>query len=209
MLIDSLPVLYQDEALSVINKPHGLLSVPGRGADKYDSVASRIKAVMPSAEVVHRLDCHTSGVMIMALGKTNQVELNRQFHDRETGKHYIAIVVGKVVEDEGRCDLPMRCDIDNRPRQIIDHEHGKSALTLWQRLDGDEDTTRLLLRPITGRSHQLRVHCASMGHPVVGDSLYGDAQAQYQPRMYLHASRLEFTHPQTGERVVITADCDF
>lgn len=205
----SFPVLYQDDSVIVLNKPDGLLSVPGRGADKQDSVASRVKALLPQAEVVHRLDCHTSGAMLMALGKNNQVELNRQFHDRETDKQYIALVVGEVQQQAGRCELPMRCDIDNRPTQIIDHEHGKPALTLWRRLQIDHDRTRLLLIPITGRTHQLRVHCASMGHPVVGDRLYGDLLAQQEPRMLLHASSLAFTHPVSGERIVITAPCDF
>ena len=204
-----LEVLYQDSDLFVVNKPAGLLSVPGRGPDKFDSVASRAQQMVGDALVVHRLDCHTSGVMLMARGKAAQVELSRQFHDRETEKEYIAVVEGIVQDEEGVIDLPMRCDIDNRPRQIIDFEHGKQAVTRWKKLSVQNHTTRLLLQPVTGRSHQLRVHCQSMGHAIVGDTLYGGRQASAQPRMLLHAQKLRFTHPQTGERMCVESVCEF
>ncbi len=204
-----LEVLYQDSDLFVVNKPAGLLSVPGRGPDKFDSVACRAQQMVGDALVVHRLDCHTSGVMLMARGKAAQVELSRQFHDRETEKEYIAVVEGIVQDEEGVIDLPMRCDIDNRPRQIIDFKHGKQAVTRWKKLFVQNHTTRLLLQPVTGRSHQLRVHCQSMGHAIVGDTLYGGGQAPAQPRMLLHAQTLRFTHPQTGERMCVQSVCEF
>lgn len=203
------PILYQDDCLIVVNKPHGLLSVPGRGADRQDCVASRVQQALPQARVVHRLDCHTSGVMLMALGKPAQVELSRQFHDRETEKEYIAVVEGVPSADQGVVMLPMRCDIGNRPRQIIDFEHGKSAVTHWRKLWSDSRHSRLLLHPVTGRSHQLRVHCQAIGHSIVGDRLYGGEHAQHEPRMLLHAQRLCFNHPLSGERLCITAPSDF
>ena len=204
-----LEVLYQDCSLLVVNKPAGLLSVPGKGSDKFDSVASRAQQIIEDALVVHRLDCHTSGVMLMARGKAAQVELSRQFHDRETGKDYIAVVEGMVQDEEGVIDLPLRCDIDNRPRQIVDYEHGKQAVTRWKKLSVQNNATRLLLQPVTGRSHQLRVHCQSMGHAIVGDTLYGSEDAVTQPRMLLHAKTLRFAHPETGERMCVEAACEF
>ncbi len=203
----TLSILYQDDHLLVIDKPAGLLSVPGRGEDKFDSVATRALQIDADAKVVHRLDCHTSGVMLMAIGKTAQVELSRQFHDRETEKEYIAVVQGIVAESDGIIDQPMRCDIDNRPRQIIDHVHGKQAITRWSKLSADDQTSRLLLRPITGRSHQLRVHCRFMQHPIVGDNLYGERRGD--ERMLLHAQTLTFTHPASGDEMVISSPCDF
>ncbi len=204
-----LEVLYQDGALFVVNKPAGLLSVPGKGPDKFDSVATRAQQMIEDALVVHRLDCHTSGVMLMARGKAAQVELSRQFHDRETEKDYIAVVEGIVRDEEGVIDLPIRCDIDNRPRQIIDFKHGKQAITRWSRLSVDGGVSRLLLQPVTGRSHQLRVHCLSMGHAIVGDTLYGGAAAMERDRMLLHAHKLTFTHPVSGKRMCISAQCEF
>jgi len=169
-----------------------------------------MQASYPDALVVHRLDCHTSGVMLMALGKANQVELNRQFHDRITHKEYIAVVDGVVEQPRGEIDQPMRCDIDNRPRQIIDHVNGKQAVTRWERRSVEAGRSRLALFPVTGRSHQLRVHCAYMGVPIVGDRLYGiDGEATSEPRMLLHACSLGFQHPGSGESMTVTAACDF
>ena len=205
----SLSILYQDKSLIVVDKPHGLLSVPGKGIDKYDSVASRVQAEFGDARVVHRLDCHTSGVMLMALGREAQVEMNRQFHDRETSKLYIAQVAGEVECQYGCVELPLRCDINNRPRQIIDFLHGKHAITGWKRLNVKNGQTRLLLRPVTGRSHQLRVHCAAMGHAIMGDVLYSARVDGTVSRMLLHAQSLEFTHPVTGKRLCITSECEF
>ena len=203
------PVLYQDDYLIALNKPCGMLSVPGRGPEKIDSLAHRVQCHYPEAKVVHRLDCYTSGVMLFALGIENQRELNRQFRDREVDKEYIAMVRGVVDEESGVMDQPMRLDVDNRPIQIIDYEQGKPCETHWRVIERLSETTRLLLKPITGRSHQLRVHCMVMGYPIVGDHFYGihdDADAEV---MLLHAERIEFTHPSSGERVVVIAPCDF
>ena len=209
MTQQALPILFQDDTLIVVDKPHGLLSVPGKGPDHQDCVASRVVSTYPDALIVHRLDCHTSGVMVLARGKPAQVELSRQFHDRLTRKRYLAVVKGEPVEQQGEIDQPMRCDIDNRPRQIIDRIHGKHALTRWRLLGTSQGRSRLALEPVTGRSHQLRVHCAYMGTPIVGDRLYGVTEAAQEPRMLLHAERLEFQHPVTGEPMSVTSDCAF
>lgn len=208
----SLTILYQDEYLIIVDKPHGLLSVPGKGADKYDSVASRIQASFQQAKVVHRLDCHTSGVMLMAFGKDVQAEMSRQFHDRETEKEYVAVVQGAVENHYGCVELPLRCDINNRPKQIIDFFHGKYAITYWKRVSVAAEQTRLLLTPITGRSHQLRVHCKAMGHAIVGDALYSEEKVETlaeKSRMLLHAQSLVFTHPVSKKRLCVSANCEF
>ncbi len=202
-------LLYQDASLLVVNKPAGLLSVPGKGPSRQDCVAARVQRDFDDALVVHRLDCHTSGVMLLARGKAAQVEFSRQFHDREVAKDYVAVVHGEVAQDEGIVDLPMRCDIDNRPRQIIDFEHGKRAITRWRKLVGSASQSRLLLQPVTGRSHQLRVHCSAIGHHIVGDSLYGDDEDTRRPRMLLHAQRLCVRHPVSGETLCFEAMCEF
>jgi tRNA pseudouridine32 synthase/23S rRNA pseudouridine746 synthase len=205
----NLDILYQDESLIVLNKPAGLLSVPGRGADKLDSLTWRVQQIFADAKVVHRLDCHTSGVMLMARGLDAQRELSRQFHDRETEKHYIAVVHGCVEQDEGVIELAMRCDPDNRPMQVLDEIHGKPSKTHWIVIDRNTNTTRLKLMPVTGRSHQLRVHCRALGHAIVGDRLYGNEADSHKPRMLLHAECLIFKHPETGMRMVMTAECEF
>ena len=205
----NLDILYHDDTVIVLNKPAGLLSVPGRGADKLDSLAWRVQQAFIDAKVVHRLDCHTSGVMLMARGLDAQRELSRQFHDRETEKQYIAVVHGCVALNEGVIELAMRCDLDNRPLQILDEVHGKPSVTHWTVIERNTDTTRLKLMPVTGRSHQLRVHCLAIGHAIVGDKLYGDKADLNEPRMLLHAERLIFKHPETGRRMMITAECEF
>lgn len=205
----NLDILYHDAAVIVLNKPAGLLSVPGRGADKLDSLTWRVQQIFTDAKVVHRLDCHTSGVMLMARGLDAQRELSRQFHDRETEKHYIAVVHGRVEQSEGAIELAMRCDPDNRPVQVLDEIHGKPSVTHWTVIKHDENTTRLKLFPITGRSHQLRVHCRAIGHAIVGDRLYGNEADVHEPRMLLHARTLAFRHPETGQRMFMTAECEF
>ena len=194
----------------VVNKPSMLLSVPGRGPDKQDSLATRIQSRFPDATIVHRLDWETSGVMVMALNADSHRELSRQFHDREVNKAYVAVVYGQMEAEYGEIDLPMRCDIDNRPRQIIDHQHGKWALTRWQMLEHQKDRTRLLLKPVTGRSHQLRVHLQAIGHPILGDSLYAHTDAQTMAnRLMLHAHTLSFKHPQNSEPMNFKVECPF
>ena len=203
------PILYQDEYLIALNKPCGMLSVPGRGPEKIDSLAYRVQCHYPEAKVVHRLDCYTSGVMLFALGIDNQRELNRQFRDREVDKEYVAMLHGVVEQENGIMDQPMRLDVDNRPIQIIDYEQGKACETHWQVIERLEKMTRVLLKPITGRSHQLRVHCMVLGYPIVGDHFYGITEDAEAKIMLLHAQRLEFMHPASGDRLVVEAPCDF
>ena len=181
----------------VLEKPAGLLSVPGR--QEQDCLASRVQAVYPEALVVHRLDCATSGLLLLARGAAAQRELSRLFHDRLVSKRYIALAAGCVAGEQGEIDRPMIADWPNRPRQKIDWEQGKPARTLWQVLARGADWTRLALTPITGRSHQLRLHLADMGHPLLGDALYADAAtAARMPRLCLHAETLAFDWPAAG-----------
>lgn len=204
----SIEIIYQDKYIVAVNKPQGLLSVPGLGPDKQDCLVSRLVQVIPEAKVVHRLDCYTSGIMLFAIGIEMQRALSRIFHDRKIQKQYIAVVERWFDESEGVIKFPMRCDIDNRPYQIVDYEHGKSAITYWQVLQRDKNAVRLLLKPETGRTHQLRVHCAAMGHPIIGDGLYGNDEIK-QPRMLLHADNLLFQHPVTSEEMFLSAECEF
>ena len=205
----SLQILYQDESLVVLNKPEGLLSVPGLGENKFDSVATRIQAQVPDAKIVHRLDCYTSGVMLMAIGLESQRELNRQFRDREVAKEYLAVVNGIVSEVRGVIEIPIRGNPDDRPRQVIDYQLGKEAVTEWTVLGIENNRTRLLLKPVTGRTHQLRVHCMGMGFPIVGDGLYNPGEDIRADRMMLHAEKIEFSHPVSGQRMSMRADCEF
>ena len=162
-----LHVLYQDEHIIVVNKPSGLLSVPGRAEEHRDSVMTRVQADFPVAESVHRLDMATSGVIVVALTKAAERELKRQFREREPKKSYIARIWGHMEHDEGLIDLPLICDWPNRPKQKVCFEHGKSAQTGYLVLSRDADgSTRVKLTPITGRSHQLRVHMLALGHPI-------------------------------------------
>ena len=204
----TIEIIYQDEYIVAVNKPQALLSVPGLGPDKQDCMISRLLQLIPDAKVVHRLDCYTSGIMLFAIGIEMQRALSRTFHDRKINKEYIAIVNQWFEEQQGVIRFPMRCDIDNRPHQIVDYEHGKSAITYWQVLQRSPDSVRLLLKPETGRTHQLRVHCAAMGHPIIGDGLYGNDEIK-QPRMLLHADNLLFEHPVTHEKMHLFADCEF
>lgn len=208
----SIQIIYQDEYIVAVNKPQALLSVPGLGPNKQDCLISRLVKVIPEARVVHRLDCYTSGIMLFAIGIEMQRALSRIFHDRKIQKQYIAVVKQWFDENEGVIKFPMRCDIDNRPHQIVDYEHGKSAVTFWQVLQRKDEAVRLLLKPVTGRTHQLRVHCAAMGYPIIGDGLYSDAGGKdeiKQPRMLLHADNLLFEHPVTNKEMHLFAECEF
>ena len=208
-----LQIIYQDEHLVAVNKPCGLLSVPGRGEDKQDCVVTRLQRDMPEIRVVHRLDCHTSGVMILAIGPDMQRQLSRFFHDREIEKRYVALVHGRVAQNSGIIDIPMRGDPDNRPRQVVDYLNGRHAQTLWRLLrfenHASEHLSRLLLWPVTGRTHQLRVHCMALGHPIVGDRLYNETCHDGTQRMMLHAEQLEFIHPVSRESMRLVAECQF
>ncbi len=203
-----LDILYRDDHLIAIDKPQALLSVPGIGPEKQDCAINRLLTIEPEARVVHRLDCYTSGVMVFAIGIDMQRAMSRLFHDRKIDKEYIAVVRRWVDEDQGVIEFPMRCDIDNRPRQIVDYEHGKPALTHWQVMSRGHDRVRLLLKPETGRTHQLRVHCAATGYPIIGDGLYGNDDKP-QPRMLLHADTLRFEHPVSGHPLCLQAPCAF
>lgn len=199
---------YIDDALLVAEKPAGLLSVPGRSAENQDCVVARLQAVYADALTVHRLDQVTSGLLLHARGKDMQVALSMQFEKRQVGKRYEAIVQGLLEGDAGEVDLPLIVDWPNRPKQMVDHERGKPALTRWRVLSRDTEAqrTRVELEPVTGRSHQLRLHMASLGHPIVGDVLYGAETAQ---RVCLHARKLQFTHPVTGEALAFESTTPF
>lgn len=202
-------IIYQDADIIVVNKPAGLLSVPGRGADKQDCLATRVQQQFPAARIVHRLDQPTSGLLIMALNQEMQKQLGRLFERREIEKEYIAVVDGIPVPAVGVIDKPLICDWPNRPRQKVDHVQGRYALTRYQVIEEDmaHGRARLALFPETGRSHQLRVHLLSIGHPILGDSLYSEA-ARGQ-RLYLHASGLSFRHPKTKERISLRCPAPF
>ncbi|EKN3593698.1 bifunctional tRNA pseudouridine(32) synthase/23S rRNA pseudouridine(746) synthase RluA [Yersinia enterocolitica] len=193
-------VLYQDQHIMVVNKASGLLSVPGRAPENKDSVMTRIQADFPTAESVHRLDMATSGVIVVALTKAAERELKRQFREREPKKSYIARVWGHLAQDEGLIDLPLICDWPNRPKQKVCYETGKPSQTLYQVLSRDADgSTRVKLSPITGRSHQLRVHMLAIGHPILGDGFYAHPEAKTMAsRLQLHAQELCITHPEFG-----------
>ena len=203
--------LHADDALLVLEKPAGLLSVPGRGAEKQDCLASRARRQWPDALVVHRLDMATSGLMLFARGAAMQRSLSAAFEKRAIHKRYVAVVHGLMAAQSGRIDAPLAADWPNRPRQQVDHERGKPSLSCWRvlQLDSMLHRTRVELEPVTGRSHQLRVHLASIGHAIVGDDLYAGPQAATAPRLLLHASRLEFIHPGTGALVELESPPPF
>lgn len=210
-----LDFIYLDEDIAVVNKKSGFLSVPGRGEEKIDSVAYRFHTLFPSSpEVphVHRLDMDTSGIMVLAFNKEAHKKLSLEFEKREVEKTYTALLEGVIKEGEGDISLPIRLDVDNRPRQIVDYENGKSAFTHWERVSVErrcgELCTRVIFHPHTGRTHQLRVHAASgLKHPIVGDNLYGHNKCG--ERLCLHASSLTFNHPRTGKRITFECDPDF
>jgi tRNA pseudouridine32 synthase/23S rRNA pseudouridine746 synthase len=189
-------VVHADDALVVIDKPPGLLAVPGRGDDKRDSAAERVQALHADARVVHRLDMATSGLMVFGRGAAAQRALSIAFEQRRVCKRYIAVVAGHIANDEGEIDLPITVDWPNRPLQHVDFAHGKPSLTRWRVLAREADRTRLELEPVTGRAHQLRVHLLALGHPIAGDPLYAPPQVlALAPRLLLHACRLTLPHP--------------
>lgn len=199
---------YLDDSLLVAEKPAGLLSVPGRLPENQDCLVSRLQVLYPDALTVHRLDQVTSGLMLYARGKVMQAALSAQFEKRVVSKRYEAVVQGVIEGDAGEVALPLICDWPNRPRQMVDFERGKPALTRWRVLDRDLQLqrTRVELEPVTGRSHQLRLHMASLGRPIVGDVMYG---AQPAGRVQLHACRLGFVHPVSGQVVEFVSKSPF
>ena len=204
-----IPVIFADDALIVADKPAGLLSVPGRGPERADCLVSRLQRDYPDALTVHRLDMSTSGLLVLARGEEMHRRLSKLFRDRLVDKRYVAVVAGLVEADSGEIDLPLIVDWPNRPRQMVDHSICKPSLTRFRVLERntESNTTRVELEPWTGRSHQLRVHMASLGHPILGDELYGDESSA--PRLLLHALTLAFPHPLTGEMVNFRADAEF
>jgi tRNA pseudouridine32 synthase / 23S rRNA pseudouridine746 synthase len=201
-------VLHADDALIVVNKPAGLLSVPGRGEAGRVNLTAQVQASWPDALGVHRLDQATSGLMIFARGKEAQRRLSMAFEARAVGKQYLAVVEGTIDGESGEIAAPLIVDWPNRPRQIVSLEHGKPALTRWRCLERGHQRSRLLLEPVTGRSHQLRVHLQSLGHPIVGDDLYGSAAGACD-RLLLHAARLVFSHPASGLTCVFESQPPF
>ena len=206
-----LDLVYRDDYIAVVNKPSGLLSVPGNQPQYYDSAMSRVKEKYGFCEPAHRLDMATSGILLFALSKAADRELKRQFREREPKKYYQALVWGHVEQDHGVVELPLICDWENRPRQKICFERGKRAVTFYDVLQRyPNNTTRVKLTPITGRSHQLRLHMLALGHAILGDKFYAHPQAKaLSPRLCLHAESLQIQHPITGETMEFTAPVGF
>ncbi len=206
-----LDLVYRDDYIAVVNKPSGLLSVPGNQPQYYDSAMSRVKEKYGFCEPAHRLDMATSGILLFALSKAADRELKRQFREREPKKYYQALVWGHVEQDHGVVELPLICDWENRPRQKICFERGKRAVTFYDVLQRyPNNTTRVKLTPITGRSHQLRLHMLALGHPILGDKFYAHPQAKaLSPRLCLHAESLQIQHPISGETMEFTAPVGF
>lgn len=211
MPLTQIRIIHQDEALMVVEKPSLLLSVPGRAEDNRDCLVSRLQANgYPEARIVHRLDWETSGLMVLARNADAHRELSRQFHDREIDKQYTALCWGQPEQNQGRIELPLRYDPPTKPRHVVDFEQGRHALTFWHVIERYEQYARVILTPITGRSHQLRVHMLSLGHPLLGDQLYAQGPAlQAYSRLCLHACQLTFTHPDTGLRLNFDSPAPF
>ncbi len=204
-----LDVLHEDSQLLVVNKPSGLLSVPGRGEHLADCLLTRVQAAFPQALLVHRLDRDTSGVMVFAQTPHAQRHLGLQFEKRQTRKTYIARVWGRVAERTGTVDLPLIVDWPNRPLQKVCHDTGKPAVTDWRVVRYEDGTTRIRLFPQTGRSHQLRVHMQAVGHPILGDPFYAEGAARNFPRLMLHSEELRLKNPEGGIAMRFRATADF
>ena len=196
-----LELIFCDQFLLAVSKPPGLLSVPGRGEDKADSLATRVQAEYPDALVAHRLDRDTSGLLLFPRGAKLQRQISMMFEKREMEKSYVAVVMGKLAQTQGEVDLPLIVDWPNRPRHIVNAISGKPAQTRYKVLsyDAEANTSRVALEPLTGRTHQLRVHMQALGHPIVGDTLYGGNDAGRETRLLLHAHTLDFIHPVSGK----------
>ncbi|GBL03863.1 bifunctional tRNA pseudouridine(32) synthase/23S rRNA pseudouridine(746) synthase RluA [Glaciecola sp. KUL10] len=205
-----LDILYRDNDLLVLNKQAGLLSVPGKAPEHKDCLQYRAQRAFPTATVVHRLDMATSGVIIFALNKSAHVNVSRQLETRQTDKTYFARVYGMPLENEGIVDLPLICDWPNRPKQMVDHERGKPAQTHWSVVESDAHSSLIKLKPITGRSHQLRVHMLALGYPILGDKLYAHEQAKsMSERLCLHAQSHTITHPTSGQTITFSSEFIF
>ncbi len=205
-----LEIVYQDDQLLVLNKPSGLLTVPGKAAEHQDCLERRVQRVFPTARIVHRLDMATSGLVVMALSADSQRHLNRQFELRQTKKHYIARLEGLLPISHGSVQLPLICDWPNRPKQMVCFQRGKPALTHFSLLSVDNNSSRVRLTPVTGRSHQLRVHMQWLGHPILGDKFYATAAGlAAASRLQLHAEYLALAHPHHQQWMEFTVSCPF
>jgi tRNA pseudouridine32 synthase/23S rRNA pseudouridine746 synthase len=202
-------ILYEDKDFVAIHKPAGLLSVPGKHPDHSACAVSYLQQTHPDALIVHRLDMDTSGILLLALNKPAHRALSIEFQERRVTKHYCALCHGQLLQPQGRVQLPMRCDWDNRPKQIVDFIHGRSAQTDWELVEQFDNFFSVKLFPITGRSHQLRVHMQSLGHPILGDRFYAGELAEHQPRLMLHAESLTLRHPTTGTSLNIYCPTPF
>ncbi len=203
------PILHVDDDILAVDKPAGLLSVPGRGPDRADCLIERLRAQFPQVLLVHRLDLDTSGVIVFALTPQAQAHLGRQFEHRRVQKRYVARVAGHPEGGKGQIDLPLIVDWPNRPRQKVCHETGRAAHTAWRLMRLEGENARVRLTPRTGRSHQLRVHMQALGHPILGDPLYAEGAAAAHPRLMLHAEELRLTHPQSGLPLKLRAPVPF
>jgi tRNA pseudouridine32 synthase/23S rRNA pseudouridine746 synthase len=208
---NGLAIIHVDNEIIVVDKPAGLLSVPGRGEGMDDCLASRVQARFPDALIAHRLDMSTSGLLVLARGAEMHSRLSRFFRERQIDKRYVAVVYGLMADDAGEVELPLICDWPNRPRQKVDFEIGKPSLTRFRVVSRDPatNTTRVELEPVTGRSHQLRVHMASLGHPILGDDLYGGEATALADRLLLHAMDLGLFHPLTAAAIQFHSDAPF
>lgn len=209
---DEFTLLYADASLIVANKPSRLLSVPGRGKEKQDCLIRRVQTEFSNALIVHRLDYDTSGLLVLARGKAMHRALSILFQERKVEKRYVAVVDGQMESEAGEVNLPLIVDWPNRPRHIVDFSTGKPSLTLYRVVsyDAAAHTTRVSLTPETGRTHQLRVHMQSLGHPILGDTLYATEQALAKAdRLQLHAEFLSFAHPETGETLSFDCPAEF
>jgi tRNA pseudouridine32 synthase / 23S rRNA pseudouridine746 synthase len=206
-LTETVHLLYRDDYMVAVDKPTALLSVPGRGLDKQDCLLRRVQEVYSEALLVHRLDMDTSGVVLFARNLEMQRQMSRLFEYRRIEKRYVALVAGSLEGTAGSVPFGLRKDMEQRlpPRHVVDCVRGKKALTHWEVLERLEGMTRVGLVPETGRSHQLRVHMQSMGHPIVGDPIYGSRGE----RLMLHAERLAFSHPVSGEPIVLESPAPF
>ena len=205
-----LDILYIDEDVLVVNKPSGLLSVPGKELKHWDSLELRVKAQYANSLLVHRLDMDTSGVIIFALNKSSQRSLNLQFEQRVVKKIYEARVFGNINKNNGSIDLPLIVDWPNRPLQKVDIKEGKDALTHWHVLKRERNATRVRLMPETGRTHQLRVHMMSIGHAILGDRFYGNAiEINLAKDLQLHAKKLVVNHPKSGKSLELISKVPF
>lgn len=206
---DPLEILHHDHELLLVNKPSGLLSVPGKGGHLADCLIARVQEAFPEALLVHRLDMDTSGVMVFGLTPHAQRHLGLQFEKRQVKKTYVARVWGLIAEKTGEVDLPLIVDWPNRPLQMVDHETGKPAQTAWRVMRRGDGETRVRLFPRTGRSHQLRVHMREIGHPILGDPFYATGAARDFPRLMLHAESLRLRHPDGGKGMTFSVKTPF